>query len=354
MSGNKDNGFSEMGSPHPSSTTSCRPVTNTLITTVTSQGTVITTRVLIVPTLTVMQGEAITLQVNLNEQGDLMDTQTSSTNLTKAQDSSVASTVTITTFASASATAHSPLSKGENDGVVVKPKNSKFTKKDYIPAWKRDTQLLADERGGTVVGRCAVLYGWDINSLDNFVREEIVLATFFMWILGLAILGLLNESIPHFVDVLPVYLNKRIGIQSTVLGLTISTMIASACLCWKIRDDLDWQTFQRIDAFTKVNSIYKLVLALSTMLQLEAFVLVTFSALFLDQVSLADFLYLEETNERSNEGFDENSSMPVPMPQNNLPAFSTAIGPGPATPPRQMFPPMPLCMTATRASSTPS
>nr|XP_019010448.1 uncharacterized protein I206_04917 [Kwoniella pini CBS 10737]OCF49229.1 hypothetical protein I206_04917 [Kwoniella pini CBS 10737] len=270
MSGNKDNGFSEMGSPHPSSTTSCRPVTNTLITTVTSQGTVITTRVLIVPTLTVMQGEAITLQVNLNEQGDLMDTQTSSTNLTKAQDSSVASTVTITTFASASATAHSPLSKGENDGVVVKPKNSKFTKKDYIPAWKRDTQLLADERGGTVVGRCAVLYGWDINSLDNFVREEIVLATFFMWILGLAILGL----------------------QSFLTNLF--------------------------------------------------------------RICLADFLYLEETNERSNEGFDENSSMPVPMPQNNLPAFSTAIGPGPATPPRQMFPPMPLCMTATRASSTPS
>nr|XP_018261025.1 uncharacterized protein I303_06742 [Kwoniella dejecticola CBS 10117]OBR83183.1 hypothetical protein I303_06742 [Kwoniella dejecticola CBS 10117] len=534
------------------------PSTSTMTITMTTQGNTIITRVLIVPTLTVMQGEAITTQVMLNEQGNLMTTETSPTIVPSTFLSSTKSAITTvmapsvaaptsTATATVAAKEEKPekedgdeeeeeededddesvdssddsddSSDSDDDEVEdqAKPKTLKMAKEDFVRNWRRDVILSGHERGGKVVGvniaqlpgssgietvsqQCAIHYGWAINSLDNLVREETVLATFFMWIMGLAIVGLLNESMPHLlallvsllissiwtanglrlsfkflgnfqstantycegINVLPMYLDKRIGFQSTVLGLSLLTMIASAWLCWKIRDHFGWQpgkTFQRIGASTKINRIYKLVLALSILLQVDAFVLVTFFALFLDQISngpasyfmhnckafkaiyslliialfpwlylgwtsirkeqrkrfnvfiglsacivggwalsfankvfrivfttwafftamgslaagltiitvilalirrwtfgkgLADFLYLEEIHERPTEGFDEKASLPVPMPQNHLPTFSTAFGPGPAPPPRQMFPAMPVYLTATRVSNTPS
>ncbi|WWD03783.1 hypothetical protein V865_001839 [Kwoniella europaea PYCC6329] len=503
-----------------------KQTTDTSTMTMTTQGHTITTRVLVVPTLTVIAGEAITTEVMLDEQGSLMEsstlmtatvmpsTATRSSSIkvsipwtnTATSSSSVATMVS--TLSSANPTTsskalveaeeeeeeeedeqeedddESDVSSDSSDSEdeeeeEEKPKVLKVSKNEYISAWKRDVQLSAAQDSGTVVGvniahlsgsngpnvvvtqQCALHYGWAINSLDNLVREETVLAAFFIWILGLAIVGLLNESIPHLIwtanglrlsfkfwrnfesttsthcdgiNVLPSYWDKRVGFQSAVLGSTVVTLIASGVLCWKIRDHFGWQTFQRIGASSKINKIYKLVLALSILLQLDAFVLVTFFALFLDQAfkaiysllivallpwlyfrkrfnifvglslliiggwavsfanqifrivfttwafftcmgslavgvtaitvvlaiirrltfgkGLADFLYLEEVYERPNSGLlDEKPFMPVAMPRSNLPTFSTAFGPGPAPPPRQMFLPMPVYTTATRVAS---
>ncbi|OCF61421.1 hypothetical protein L486_01069 [Kwoniella mangroviensis CBS 10435] len=530
--------------------------TDTSTMTMTTQGQTITTRVLVVPTLTVIAAEAITTEVLLNEQGSLMESATLATATTRSStatrsasimSSLIASTSTATASSSVAAVTstltsanpttsskalieeeeeedeeeeesdddsdHSSNSSDSEDEVEeeAKPKVLRVSKNEYISAWKRDIQLSAAQDSGTVVGvniahlsgsngpsvvvtqvSChshdqkrnrevlmvtfsisnvlSTMAGQSTRGLDNLVREETVLAAFFIWILGLAIVGLLNESIPHLlalllsliismawttnglrlsfkfwstfesttsthcdgINVLPSYWEKRVGFQSAVLGSTVVTLIASGLLCWKIRDHFGWQTFQRIGASSKINKIYKLVLALSILLQLDAFVLVAFFALFLDQAllpwlyfgwtwirqeqrkrfnifvglsvliiggwavtfanqifrivfttwafftcmgslavgltaitvvlaiirrltfgqGLADFLYLEEVHERPNSGLlDEKPSMPVAMPRSNLPTFSTAFGPGPAPPPRQMFPPMPVYTTATRVAS---
>ncbi|KAK6909280.1 hypothetical protein I203_103297 [Kwoniella mangroviensis CBS 8507] len=361
--------------------------TDTSTMTMTTQGQTITTRVLVVPTLTVIAAEAITTEVLLNEQGSLMESATLATATTRSStatrsasimSSLIASTSTATASSSVAAVTytltsanpttsskalieeeeeedeeeeesdddsdHSSNSSDSEDEVEeeAKPKVLRVSKNEYISAWKRDIQLSAAQDSGTVVGvniahlsgsngpsvvvtqQCALHYGWAINSLDNLVREETVLAAFFIWILGLAIVGLLNVSIPHLlalllsliismawttnglrlsfkfwstfesttsthcdgINVLPSYWEKRVGFQSAVLGSTVVTLIASGLLCWKIRDHFGWQTFQRIGASSKINKIYKLVLALSILLQLDAFVLVAFFALFLDQVSI--------------------------------------------------------------------
>ncbi|WWC64726.1 uncharacterized protein I303_107337 [Kwoniella dejecticola CBS 10117] len=515
------------------------PSTSTMTITMTTQGNTIITRVLIVPTLTVMQGEAITTQVMLNEQGNLMTTETSPTIVPSTFLSSTKSAITTvmapsvaaptsTATATVAAKEEKPekedgdeeeeeededddesvdssddsddSSDSDDDEVEdqAKPKTLKMAKEDFVRNWRRDVILSGHERGGKVVGvniaqlpgssgietvsqQCAIHYGWAINSDGSgdllhvdygsgyrrasqrvYASSVSIFALEFSLTSRLALLvSLLISSIwtanglrlsfkflGNFqstantycegINVLPMYLDKRIGFQSTVLGLSLLTMIASAWLCWKIRDHFGWQTFQRIGASTKINRIYKLVLALSILLQVDAFVLVTFFALFLDQAfkaiyslliialfpwlyleqrkrfnvfiglsacivggwalsfankvfrivfttwafftamgslaagltiitvilalirrwtfgkGLADFLYLEEIHERPTEGFDEKASLPVPMPQNHLPTFSTAFGPGPAPPPRQMFPAMPVYLTATRVSNTPS
>ncbi|WVQ66856.1 uncharacterized protein L199_005047 [Kwoniella botswanensis] len=483
-----------------------KQTTDTSTMTMTTQGQTITTRVLVVPTLTVIAGEAITTEVMLDEQGGLMESSTLMTATVMPSTASRSSSITVSISSTDTATGSSSVAtmastlfsanpttsskalieaeeeeedgqeEGDDESDVSsdstssedeedeeedeRPKVLKVSKNEYIRAWKRDIQLSAAQDSGTVVGvniahlsgsneprvvvtqQCALHYGWAINSLDNLVREETVLAAFFIWILGLAIVGLLNESIPHL----------------TVLGSTVVTLIASGVLCWKIREYFGWQTFQRIGGSSKINKIYKLLLALSILLQLDAFVLVTLFALFLDQAfkaiysllivallpwlyfvscsgwdpadrigmdfnpsrtektiqyicgfisthhrwmgsiirkpdfpdclhylgilhfftcmgslavglttitvilaiirrltfgkGLADFLYLEEVHERPNSGLlDEKPSMPVAMPRSNLPTFSTAFGPGPAPPPRQMFPPMPVYTTATRVTS---
>ncbi|WVQ77471.1 hypothetical protein IAR50_007157 [Cryptococcus sp. DSM 104548] len=178
--------------------------------------------------------------------------------------------------------------------------------------------------------QCVTGFAWSINSLDNFVREEIVLACFFMWVLGLAVIAVFNESIPHLVallfslvltiawsandlrlsfafwshfseavrddcgdDVLffPDYLGKRVGFQGAALGINVLTLGLSGWRCWKLRDSFGWQTFQRIGASSNMNKMYRLVLGLSIVLQLDAFALVTFFALYLDQITRGQASY---------------------------------------------------------------
>ncbi|ODN99214.1 hypothetical protein I350_07373 [Cryptococcus amylolentus CBS 6273] len=178
--------------------------------------------------------------------------------------------------------------------------------------------------------QCAAGFAWSVNSLDNFVREEIVLACFFMWVLGLAVVAVLNESIPHLMALLfslvltiawsandlrlsfafwrhfsemvrdncgdnvsffPDYLAKRVGFQGAALGINVLTLGLSGWGCWKLRDSFGWQTFQRIGASSTMNKMYKLVLGLSIILQLDAFALVTFFALYLDQITRGQASY---------------------------------------------------------------
>ncbi|OCF42230.1 hypothetical protein I317_03965 [Kwoniella heveanensis CBS 569] len=351
-----------------SSSVSSKPATSTMTTTMVSGSVVVTTRILVVPTLTVIQGEAITTEVMLNEQGSLM-TATPSITIGKKVSAALPISSTSAAITGTPISANPPggsagarmnedgeeeedddddsedgsdgSDDSEEDDEKEKAILNKVDRSDFIRSWRRGIEMSAvgregrdQEMGVNVTGlsktgpvfisqECAVHFGWSINSLDNLVREEIVLGAFFMWTLGLAVVALLNESIPHLMallvslvistmwtansirvtfkfwsnftsmldrncggaNILPEYLDKRVGFQSTVLGVNVLTLIASAVLCWKLRDRFGWQTFQRIGASSQMNRLYKLVLALSILLQIDAFVLVTFFALFLDQIS---------------------------------------------------------------------
>lgn len=60
------------------------------------------------------------------------------------------------------------------------------------------------------------------------------------------------------------------------------------------------QTFKRVGASITINRIYKVVLSLSTILQLDAFFLLTLFGLWLDQVSVE--FHLAYADEKDDEG----------------------------------------------------
>ncbi|ODN89212.1 hypothetical protein L198_06535 [Cryptococcus wingfieldii CBS 7118] len=168
--------------------------------------------------------------------------------------------------------------------------------------------------------QCAAGFAWSVNSLDNFVREEIVLACFFMWVLGLAVVAVLNESIPHLMALL-FSLVLTIAWSANDLRLSFafwrkfSEMVQNNCgddssffpdylakrghqrtdaraeRLGVLETERQLRTFQRIGASSTMNKMYKLVLGLSIILQLDAFVLVTFFALYLDQITRGQASY---------------------------------------------------------------
>ncbi|RXK35952.1 hypothetical protein M231_06775 [Tremella mesenterica] len=174
-----------------------------------------------------------------------------------------------------------------------------------------------------ITEQCAASIGWPVNSLDNTVRTDITLSGFFLWILGLAIVALVTESTSHLIallisltlsttwtavnlslslsfrssfqetmtqsceglNVIPSYVTSRISLSIAMLVINSVTLVGSAILCWKLRDHFGWQTFQRIGASEKINKIYRLVMVLSIVLQLDVYLLVVFFALWIDQMT---------------------------------------------------------------------
>ncbi|WVF72882.1 hypothetical protein IAT40_007700 [Kwoniella sp. CBS 6097] len=186
-----------------------KPRTSTMTTTMTSGSLAITTRVLVVPTLTVIQGEAITTEVMLNEQGDLMNPIPLATAKT-AVATTFSSSITSVPVASASTSVQtfgnnedgkdeeedhdesdddhssddSDDSDDEDEDEEKKEKTVfvKVDKSDFIKSWKRGIEISAVGREGrdqqmgvNVTGlarsgsvflsqECAVHFGWSINS----------------------------------------------------------------------------------------------------------------------------------------------------------------------------------------------
>lgn len=86
-------------------------------------------------------------------------------------------------------------------------------------------------------------------------------------------------------NVLPDYYPSRIGFQVATLILNLLLLPSSAVMAWRLRDHFGWESFQRIGASRPMKRMYTLVLAMSIVLQLDVFVLITFFALWLAQVS---------------------------------------------------------------------
>ncbi|KAJ7693611.1 hypothetical protein B0H17DRAFT_1168805 [Mycena rosella] len=173
---------------------------------------------------------------------------------------------------------------------------------------------------------CMWSLNWPVSVLDNTKREDIVFIAFQFWVLGMSIVALLNESIPHIIasllthmlatgwsgfqiwhtadfhanfnkyitqgachgvgvpSLLPNYWTARAHAEIPTLALNVVALLISCVLTWKLVKLFGWQTFKRVGASLAINRVYKLVLVLSITLQLSLFFMGVTVSLFLDQL----------------------------------------------------------------------
>lgn len=176
-------------------------------------------------------------------------------------------------------------------------------------------------------------------SLGNTKREDLVFIGFQLWLLGISIVALLNESIPHSLaslithmmatawavfnitntanfrsdfnrvvtngacngtSLLPAYWRDRAQAEIPSLALNTCAMLVSCFLTWKLIKVscfcyaaaipyalfqlFGWQTFKRVGASLTINRVYQIVLVLSIAIQLCTFFIAVTVSLWLDQL----------------------------------------------------------------------
>jgi len=204
---------------------------------------------------------------------------------------------------------------------------------------RRDIQIIASQNATstqvTLIGLnghgqsvvlnndCLWSLNWPVSILGNTKREDMVFIGFQIWVLGMSVVALLNESIPHIlasllthvlatawaafqifhtagfhsdfnrvithgacngVSLLPSYWGARSKAEIPGLVLNIVALLVSCLLTWKLIKLFGWQTFKRVGASLTINRIYKLVLFLSITIQLSLFFMIVTVSLWVDQL----------------------------------------------------------------------
>ncbi|KAJ3786372.1 hypothetical protein GGU10DRAFT_290429 [Lentinula aff. detonsa] len=176
----------------------------------------------------------------------------------------------------------------------------------------------------TLSSNCSWSLNYPVSVLDNTKREDIVFMTFQIWVLGMSLVALLNESIPHIIaslsthamatawasyqivntrgfesdfsrvithgacngvpQLLGSYWTARQDAEYASLALNVAALFISVILSWKLFKTFGWQTFKRVGASLTINRIYKLVLVLSIILQLSFFFMGATVGLWIDSL----------------------------------------------------------------------
>jgi hypothetical protein len=170
---------------------------------------------------------------------------------------------------------------------------------------------------------CQASLVWPISELHDMQREDIIFLAFQCWVLGVSVVALLNESIPHIcasmvthlmatswaafrihdtavfnsqfnevivlgacqgVEIMPNYWDVRFRLELAALIVDVVAMLISGYLTWKIFELFGWQTFKRVGASLVINRIYRLVLVLSIVIQLSFFFMATTVSLWIDRM----------------------------------------------------------------------
>ncbi|KAL0950737.1 hypothetical protein HGRIS_007511 [Hohenbuehelia grisea] len=170
---------------------------------------------------------------------------------------------------------------------------------------------------------CLWALNYPVSILNNTKREDIVFIAFQTWVLGMSIVAILNESIPHTLasllthllatgwaafqiqhtatfraryntlisqgacagtNLLPNYWGDRAIAELTILVLNVVALFVSAFLSWKLMKSFGWQTFKRVGASRTINRVYMMVLSLSIAIQLSVFFMVVTTGLWIDQL----------------------------------------------------------------------
>jgi len=170
---------------------------------------------------------------------------------------------------------------------------------------------------------CLAVLNYPVGILANTKREEITFIVFQLWLLGMSVVAILNESIPHIfasllthmigtacvtiqlvqtarfqadfsrlatngacqpIDFLSPYWMTRRNAEIVSLALNGAALLISAFLTCRLTKLFGWQTFKRVGASLTINHIYTLVLMLSITIQLSLFFMVVSVGLWIDQL----------------------------------------------------------------------
>jgi hypothetical protein len=163
----------------------------------------------------------------------------------------------------------------------------------------------------TLSSNCSWSLNYPVSVLRQTKEEDITFMAFQIWVLGMSLVALLNESIPHVIaslvthllatawaafqivntknfendfsrvithgacngvpNLLGSYWKIRQDAEYASLALNVAALFVSGVLSWKLFKSFGWQTFKRVGASLTINRIYKLVLVLSIVLQLSVF-----------------------------------------------------------------------------------
>ena len=185
------------------------------------------------------------------------------------------------------------------------------------------SQISDEESEAFVSSVCVHALQWPMQRLWNTQREDAVFIGFQVWVLGMSVVALLNESVPHIiaaflthvlatgwsafqlahtanfrsefnrlttrgacggVNLLPMYWKARANAEITVLVLNAVVLIASGYMSWKLLKTFGWLTFKRVGASLEINRMYRTVLCLAIVLQLSLFFMVVSMALWIEEL----------------------------------------------------------------------
>ncbi|KAG6814043.1 hypothetical protein H0H92_003893 [Tricholoma furcatifolium] len=238
------------------------------------------------------------------------------------------STSTVTVFVTATSSPIPRLSSDDDadDNVLYRPQ---FFERDapQIVSFEENGNLNVNISGlgsvTTLDSSCVLSLNWPVSMLHNTKREDIVFMAFQFWVLGMSVVALLNESIPHIwaslvthmmatawagfqiqhtaefkadftrvitegacngVSLLPNYWHDRGIAEINSLAFNALALLISSFLTWRLFKTFGWQTFKRVGASLTINRIYMIVLTLSITIQLSIFFMVVTVSLWLDQL----------------------------------------------------------------------
>jgi len=161
----------------------------------------------------------------------------------------------------------------------------------------------------------------DSDILGVVGRLQVFIA-FQFWVLGMSIVAVLNESIPHIIaslfthmvatgwgtfqiintnqfrtsfarlttngacgiNLLPAYWGPRWSAEIASLTLNVLALLIGVVLSWRLTKAFGWRTFKRMGASMQIRTQYRAVLILSVTIQLALFFIVASAGLWLDQL----------------------------------------------------------------------
>ena len=196
----------------------------------------------------------------------------------------------------------------------------------YPPLESR--QLAGESVNGEQL--CLKALHYPVMILRNTKREDAAFISFHIWVLGMSIVALLNESVPHILasffthvaatawagfqiystevfrkkfnrlilngacrdplDLVPSvwtdgYWTLRRNSEVPILAFNVAALFLSAFMTWKLLKAFGWQTFKRVGASRSVNRLYSIVLTLSIVIQLSLFFMAVTLATWIDQLA---------------------------------------------------------------------
>jgi hypothetical protein len=222
----------------------------------------------------------------------------------------------------------------DDDGYQLRPRDVQIIPSQQGQPVSVTLVGLAGDKNTVLDDSCLWSLNWPVSVLGNTKREDMVFIAFQFWVLGMSIVALLNESIPHIlaslvthlmatawagfqithtasfrsdfsrvithgacknISLLPHYWDARGKAEIPSLALNVIALFVSSFLTWKLIKLFGWQTFKRVGASLTINRVYKLVLFLSITIQLSLFFMIVTVSLWVDQLmnsligDLADF-----------------------------------------------------------------